>query len=199
MLNTNKNTTLLDELIESISTSPIILAVIALIISAWQFSLIATLIGVFGFLITWITRCQALYLAGIFLIAIVLVLLSIKIAHVFPIDIVYQNRLLIFALLMGGEMNKKRPNFSGIEKFRIALEAIKAELTIAEISAKYRVHATQINKWKRQALDYLATAFAGKLKLPEQDEDKFAELYQQIGQLKVENDFLKKKCDLFKR
>jgi transposase len=96
-------------------------------------------------------------------------------------------------------MSTKRKKFSAAEKFRIALEAIKGELTIAEISAKYRVHATQINKWKKQALDYLATAFADKLKPQEHHEEKFAELYQQIGQLKVENDFLKKKCDLLDR
>lgn len=96
-------------------------------------------------------------------------------------------------------MSKARKKFSAAEKFKIALEAIKGELTIAEISAKYRVHATQINKWKKQALDYLATAFADKLKPQEHHEEKLAELYQQIGQLKVENDFLKKKCDLLDR
>ena len=89
-------------------------------------------------------------------------------------------------------MNKKRNKFSAAEKFKIALEAIKAELTMAEISTKHRVHVTQINKWKKQALDYLATAFADRLKPQEHHEEKLAELYQQIGQLKVENDFLKK-------
>lgn len=97
-------------------------------------------------------------------------------------------------------MRKQRRLFSPAEKFKIALEAIKGELTIAEISSKYQVHATQINKWKRQALDYLAAAFSNKLTGSADDdpEEKFAALYQQIGQLKVENDFLKKKCDLFK-
>ena len=70
----------------------------------------------------------------------------------------------------------------------------------AQISSKYQVHATQINKWRKQALEYLQAAFSNKLEvsaLVNDYEGKLAELYQQIGQLKVENDFLKKKCDLF--
>lgn len=97
-------------------------------------------------------------------------------------------------------MNRKRRTFSPAEKFKVALETLKGELTLAEISSKYQVHATQVNKWKKQALEYLAAAFSNKLQVAsEEDEKKLAELYQQIGQLKVENDFLKKKCDLFNR
>jgi transposase len=98
-------------------------------------------------------------------------------------------------------MSGKRMSFSAAEKLRVALEAIKGEITIAEISSKYSVHATQINKWKRQALDYMSAAFADKLKIPDTSvhDKELAELYQQIGQLKVENDFLKKKCNLFSR
>jgi len=95
-------------------------------------------------------------------------------------------------------MSEKRRSFSPAEKFKVALEAIKGDLTLAQISSKYQVHSTQINKWKKQALSYLAAAFSNKLNMVPDDPDaKFAELYQQIGQLKVENDFLKKKCDLF--
>jgi putative transposase len=90
-------------------------------------------------------------------------------------------------------MKNKRNRYSAAEKSKIALEAIKGDLTLSEISSKYRVHATQINKWKKQALDYLAMAFTEKFKQPDNQEEKLAELYQQIGQLKVENDFLKKK------
>jgi transposase len=96
-------------------------------------------------------------------------------------------------------MSVKRLSFSAAEKFKVALEAIKAEMTMAEISAKYAVHATQIGNWKKQALDYLAASFADKKKPQENHEKELAELYQQIGKLKVENDFLKKKCDLFFR
>ncbi len=96
-------------------------------------------------------------------------------------------------------MSVKRLKFSAAEKFRIALEAIKGEKTIAEISSHYGVHATQISNWKRLALGYLADAFTDKRKPAENHEKELGELYQQIGQLKVENDFLKKKCDLFLR
>ena len=98
-------------------------------------------------------------------------------------------------------MSVKRISFSAAEKLRVALEAMKGEMTIAEISAKYFVHATQISKWKKQALDYMAAAFTDKLRLHDNSshDKELAELYQQIGQLKVENDFLKKKCNLFSR
>ena len=90
-------------------------------------------------------------------------------------------------------MSVKRLSFSAAEKFRVALEAIKGEKTLAEISAKYSIHATQINKWKKQALDYLAASFTDAKKPQDNHEKELAELYQQIGKLKVENDFLKKK------
>lgn len=94
-------------------------------------------------------------------------------------------------------MSEKK-SFTAAEKFKVALEAIKGELTIAEISSKYKVHATQISNWKKQALEYLASAFSEKLKVQQcNHEEMLTELYKQIGQLKVENDFLKKKCDLF--
>ena len=94
-------------------------------------------------------------------------------------------------------MSTKRMKFSAAEKFKVALEAIKGEMTLAEISAKYFVHPTQISSWKKQSLDYLAASFTDKLKPKENTEDEVGELYQQIGRLKVENDFLKKKCTLF--
>lgn len=95
----------------------------------------------------------------------------------------------------------KRQNFNAAEKYKVALEAIKGELTQAQITARYKVHSTQIAKWKKQALEYLQAAFSNKLQISElmaDYEGQLAELYRQIGQLKVENDFLKKKSDLFK-
>ena len=90
--------------------------------------------------------------------------------------------------------------FSPVEKYKIAIEAIKGELTQSQITAKYQVHSTQISKWRKQALEYLQAAFSNKLQissLVEDHEKQLAELYQQVGQLKVENDFLKKKCNTF--
>ena len=95
-------------------------------------------------------------------------------------------------------MNVKRKRYSAPEKAKIALEAIKSELSMAEIVSKYGVHATQVNAWKRKALDHLPEAFSEKeVQVRTDYESKLTELYEQIGRLKVENDFLKKKCDLF--
>jgi transposase len=96
-------------------------------------------------------------------------------------------------------MSVKRKNYTSAEKAKIALEAIKSEQTLAQISSKYGVHATQINAWKKQALSLLPDIFSDKKKkeLTEHATEQ-AELYEQIGRLKVENDFLKKKCEVFR-
>ena len=76
----------------------------------------------------------------------------------------------------------------------MALEAIKNQRTIAEIASEYGVHPSQVNKWKRQVLDGISTIFSGNNGNDKRDSEKLqAELYQQIGQLKVELDWLKKK------
>lgn len=95
-------------------------------------------------------------------------------------------------------MSKKRRRFTATEKARIALEAIRSELTMAQIASKYSVHVTQVNTWRKQALEYLPDAFSDRVRQETVNhEDQLAELYEQIGRLKVENDFLKKKSDLF--
>ncbi len=95
-------------------------------------------------------------------------------------------------------MSKTRRKFTAAEKSKIALEAIKGELTLSEIASKYLIHPTQINKWKKLALTQIPEAFTGKQKQVEQDRSsELSTLYEQIGRLKVENEFLKKKCDLF--
>ena len=96
-------------------------------------------------------------------------------------------------------MSEKRKRYSPAEKAKIAVEAIKSELTLAQITAKYGIHSTQVNTWKKQALAYLPDAFSDKSKQESSTyETQLAELYEQIGRLKVENDFLKKKCDVFR-
>src|SRR3990167_6887734 len=90
-------------------------------------------------------------------------------------------------------MSVKRKSYSPSEKAKVALAAIKGNLTTAEIVMQYDVHTTQINQWKRQALDSMPELFTNKTKALQVDyELQLAELYQQIGRLKVENDFLKK-------
>jgi len=95
-------------------------------------------------------------------------------------------------------MSIKRKKFTAAEKAKIALEAIKGEMSVAQISSKYEVHATQVNQWKKQALLYLPEAFGSKaMQQKDSYEQELAAAYQQIGKLKVENDFLKKKSEVF--
>lgn len=95
-------------------------------------------------------------------------------------------------------MSNKRKTYSPTEKAKIALDAIKSELTLAQMTTKYGVHSTQINTWKKQVLAYLPEAFSDKNKQETCNyEIQLAELYEQIGRLKIENDFSKKKCDVF--
>ncbi len=94
-------------------------------------------------------------------------------------------------------MNEKRTKYTPAEKAKIALEAVKSELTLAQISSKYGAHATQINAWKKQLLALLPDIFSNKNKKDATDHaTKLTELYEQIGRLKMENDFLKKKCEV---
>ena len=85
----------------------------------------------------------------------------------------------------------KRMNHSPEFKAKVALEAIREEMTLAELSKKYGVHPTQIGTWKRAAIENMATAFTRRGAAPEQvsaaDVDK---LHSKIGQLVVERDFL---------
>lgn len=77
---------------------------------------------------------------------------------------------------------------------RVALEAIKEEKTIAEISSQYEVHRTQITKWRKRAMEGIVGIFQGKEGKGVGDKERVIdELYRQIGQLKVENEWLKKK------
>jgi len=79
-------------------------------------------------------------------------------------------------------------------KAKLALEAIKQDKTIAQLSSEYEVHSNQITQWKKRLLQESPNIFSGKRKKAIQDEEKLQdELYQQIGRLKVELDWLKKK------
>jgi len=86
----------------------------------------------------------------------------------------------------------RRTSDAGL-KAKVALEAIKGEKAVTEISSKYGIHPNQVGKWKKEALERLPELFNGKIKKRERAADELqAELYQQIGQLKVELDWLKK-------
>lgn len=88
---------------------------------------------------------------------------------------------------------KKSKTYTAEFKAKVALDAIKGDLTINEISSKYGVHSTQISRWKQQALASLKVCFTGKQEKAGADNQlELDKLYQQIGQLTCENDFLKK-------
>ena len=85
-------------------------------------------------------------------------------------------------------------------KAKVAIEAIKETKTIAELASIYSIHPTQITKWKRQAIDLLTQGFSVQHKQRERDDTELIqELYRQIGRLKVEVDFLKKKMGIFEQ
>jgi len=91
-------------------------------------------------------------------------------------------------------MSTKKPRKHNAEfKAKVALEMLRSDLTINEISKKYGVHATQINRWKQQALAGIKAGFTGKQEKTDEDNKKLTDnLYCQIGQLTCENEFLKK-------
>ena len=82
-------------------------------------------------------------------------------------------------------------------KAKVAIEAIKEQKTIAELSSIYGVHSTQIIKWKKKALDFIQTIFSDQFRQQiKSDDELIQELYKQIGKLQVEKDWLKKKIGL---
>jgi transposase len=94
--------------------------------------------------------------------------------------------------------DKKRLHDSAF-KARVALEAIKGVKTMAEIASTYKVHPTQINRWRKIALEGMKESFTDpKDKGAREAEEIQDELYKEIGQLKVELDWLKKKSDLLR-
>ncbi len=85
---------------------------------------------------------------------------------------------------------------SNKEKARIAIESIKESKTITELSREYEIHPNQIGRLKKQLLENADQLFLKGVNNKEKRlEEEQAELYKQIGQLKVENDFLKKQLN----
>ena len=91
-------------------------------------------------------------------------------------------------------MKSGRRNHSAQFKAKVALEALKGMKTINELGAIYEVHPTQITKWKKRLATEAQGIFSDHRKRTENDDEALrARLYQEIGQLKVELDWLKKK------
>jgi transposase-like protein len=92
---------------------------------------------------------------------------------------------------MAGNMRK---NHDSAFKAKVALEATKGERTMAQISSEYGVHVNQIRQWRQKLLEELPGVFSDRRqKKDKETEEMTSELYRQIGQLKVELDWLKKK------
>ena len=91
-------------------------------------------------------------------------------------------------------MTRKRRSFRAEFKARVALETIKNQHTLQEIASRFEVHPNQVDQWKRQALESLPEAFSKRRVLEQKaDEELRDRLYQQIGRLQVELEWLKKK------
>jgi transposase len=87
----------------------------------------------------------------------------------------------------------KRRNFSAALKAKVALEALRGEQTLAELSARHKVHPNLITKWKRQAAEGMVGVFSGKQGGRDvSHEAEIKELHAKIGELTVERDFLSK-------
>jgi len=90
-------------------------------------------------------------------------------------------------------MTGKRKRYSADFKAKVALEALKGELTLSQLAAKHGVHQTMIAAWRKQAIEGLAGVFSGKAEAAEGVRDgEMEKLHAKIGQLVVERDFLAK-------
>ena len=95
-------------------------------------------------------------------------------------------------------MSKKRHQYSAEFKFKVALEAAKGTTTIRELASETGIHPNQISDWKRQLLAEGASLFQRNgIGQQREQEALQAELYEQIGRLKMELEWLKKKGDRF--
>ncbi len=92
---------------------------------------------------------------------------------------------------------KKRKIFTGTQKARVALEAVRGTKTVNEIAQEFGVHPTQVNQWKKELLENAGSLFEGKRgPKPVNVQSDPDRLYAKIGQLNMELDWLKKKSGL---
>lgn len=93
-------------------------------------------------------------------------------------------------------MERQRKKYSAEFKAKVALAAARGQKTLSELAEQYGVHGNQISKWKAQLVESASGVFRdGREKKKEKNSIREEELYEQIGRLKVELDWLKKKLD----
>jgi putative transposase len=95
-------------------------------------------------------------------------------------------------------MSRKRRVFGGAFKAKVALAAVRGDKTTAQLAAEYEVHTGQVTAWKQQLLEQAPQLFEdGRRKERDEGAAGEQELYEQIGRLKMENEWLKKKAAQF--
>ena len=90
-------------------------------------------------------------------------------------------------------MRRKRRVFGGAFRAKVALAAVKGDKTLSELASQFEVHANQVSAWRRELIDRAAELFEDGRRAKREDEASLEELYEQIGRLKMEVDWLKKK------
>jgi putative transposase len=93
-------------------------------------------------------------------------------------------------------MAKRRKSYSASQKAKIAVAAIKEQKTVGQLASQHSVHSTQIHAWKRQLLDAAPEIFEkGRSRRREEEfQQREAELYEVIGRLRMELEWVKKKA-----
>lgn len=95
-------------------------------------------------------------------------------------------------------MSKKRRQFTAAFKAKVALAAAKGDKTLAELASQDGVYPNQISAWKKQLVDQIEELFRdGRQRPRDGQEPEVSQLYEQIGRLKVEVEWLKKKAAEF--
>jgi len=95
-------------------------------------------------------------------------------------------------------MSKMRKTYTAGDKAKIALEAFRGDVTLNQLTAKYQVHSTQINAWKKRLKEGVEGIFKDQRSREDCSKEALVEeLYKKVGQLQLEIDWLKKKSELF--
>jgi transposase len=90
-------------------------------------------------------------------------------------------------------MSKKRTTHTPMFKAKVALAAVRQDKTLSQLAAQFKVHPTAIAKWKAKLLEQATDVFIDGRTKKKSDDSAVYELFQKIGRLEVENDWLKKK------